>query len=353
MRAEAAGAVDHHGLAGDHRRQQRGDLLRAVLQVGVADDHVVAGRGLRGRTDRGALALVALVRNDPQPSVVEPLQQGERAVGAAVVDSDQLDLAGVLDIENPLDRHDQGRRLVVDRHQDGQLHVSPPFRKNVHHTLVRQSVTQAADSAGRAGKGMHVAGRTLAQGTITRGTTNPNRLRRVDRWLAGPCARTLAAATDPLVVDLGYGASPVTTLELGERLRTVRADVEVVGIEIDPVRVRDAQPYTVPGVSFRHGGFELPVDGRRAHPRAGHERAAAVPRERCRRRLGRSVPPARAGRLGGRGHVRRARPARDLGHAGRRRTSYAHARGPARLFAATVRPGRETAQGADPPQRSR
>lgn len=109
---------------------------------------------------------------------------------------------------------------------------------------------------------MHVAGRTLAQGTITRGTTNPNRLRRVDRWLAGPCARTLAAAADPLVVDLGYGASPVTTLELAERLRTVRADVEVVGIEIDPVRVRDAQHYAAPGVSFRHGGFELPLDGR-------------------------------------------------------------------------------------------
>jgi hypothetical protein len=104
---------------------------------------------------------------------------------------------------------------------------------------------------------------TPAQGVITRGTTNPNRLRRVDRWLAGPCARTLVESADPLVVDLGYGASPVTTLELAERLRRVRPDVEVVGIEIDHARVRDAQPYVTPGVSFRHGGFELPLGGRR------------------------------------------------------------------------------------------
>ena len=104
---------------------------------------------------------------------------------------------------------------------------------------------------------------TPAQGVITRGTTNPNRLRRVDRWLAGPCAGSLRDAADPLVVDLGYGASPVTTLELASRLRRVRADVEVVGVEIDPTRVREAQPYTEQRVSFRHGGFELPLDGRR------------------------------------------------------------------------------------------
>ena len=40
-------------------------------------------------------------------------------------------------------------------------------------------------------------------GNITRGTTNPNRMRRVDRWLNGPQARRLRMAEDPLVVDLG------------------------------------------------------------------------------------------------------------------------------------------------------
>ena len=74
------------------------------------------------------------------------------------------------------------------------------------------------------------------QGTVTRGTTNPNRLRRVDRWLAGPQAWRLKAAEDPLVIDLGYGAAPVTAVELHTRLRTVRADAEVIGIEIEPTR---------------------------------------------------------------------------------------------------------------------
>ncbi|BEP12693.1 hypothetical protein acdb102_10040 [Acidothermaceae bacterium B102] len=102
----------------------------------------------------------------------------------------------------------------------------------------------------------------MPQGVITRGTTNPNRLRRVDRWLAGPCGKALRGAANPLVVDLGYGASPVTTLELATRLRVIRPDVEVVGIEIDPVRVRAAQAFAGDRVSFRLGGFELPLDGR-------------------------------------------------------------------------------------------
>ena len=100
------------------------------------------------------------------------------------------------------------------------------------------------------------------EGRITRGTTGVNRLRRVDRWIAAlPALRT---ADDPLVVDLGYGASATTSNELHERLSAVRADVEVLGIEIDPERVRVASAAARPGVSFRLGGFEVPTDaGRR------------------------------------------------------------------------------------------
>ena len=72
-------------------------------------------------------------------------------------------------------------------------------------------------------------------GNITRGTTNPNRLRRVDRWIS--TLPVLRHTKDPLVVDLGFGASAVTTVELRERLLHVRPDVEVVGLEIDPARV--------------------------------------------------------------------------------------------------------------------
>jgi hypothetical protein len=101
-------------------------------------------------------------------------------------------------------------------------------------------------------------------GTVTRGTTNPNRLRRIDRWLTAVDGRRLRRAADPLVVDLGYGASPVTTLELFDRLRAVRPDVEVVGLEIDPARVAAAQGFAGDGLSFAVGGFELPLpDGRR------------------------------------------------------------------------------------------
>ena len=103
-----------------------------------------------------------------------------------------------------------------------------------------------------------------AQGIVTRGTTNPNRLRRVDRWLAGTQARRLRRAADPVVVDLGYGATPVTVVELLHRLSRVRADVEVIGVEIDPDRVRAAAALSGAGLSFLAGGFELPLpDGRR------------------------------------------------------------------------------------------
>jgi hypothetical protein len=93
-------------------------------------------------------------------------------------------------------------------------------------------------------------------GSITRGTTGINRLRRSDRWLIhhGPARALLTSAADPLVVDLGYGASPVTTLELAARLRAaVRPDVRVTGLEIDPARVVPDRD----GVRFARGGFEL------------------------------------------------------------------------------------------------
>jgi hypothetical protein len=92
-------------------------------------------------------------------------------------------------------------------------------------------------------------------GQLTRGTTGYNRLRRSDRWLVhSPRVRSaLVSASEPLVVDLGYGALPVTTLELAARLRLVRNDIRVVGLEIDPDRVVAARN----GVEFGLGGFEL------------------------------------------------------------------------------------------------
>ncbi len=125
---------------------------------------------------------------------------------------------------------------------------------------------------------------TKPLGRITRGTTGVNRLRRIDRWIAQ--LPVLRRAADPLVVDLGYGASDTTTVELADRLARIRRDVEVVGIEIDPERVRLANEQLaaralrlasgslrdralsersetkgpMPRVSFRLGGFEIPLD---------------------------------------------------------------------------------------------
>jgi hypothetical protein len=100
-------------------------------------------------------------------------------------------------------------------------------------------------------------------GFVTRGTTNPNRLRRIDRWLVAGVGSLLRSAADPLVVDLGFGASPVTTVELCTRLQAVRSDVEVVGLEIDAERVAAAAPFARPGLSFARGGFELSLPGDR------------------------------------------------------------------------------------------
>ncbi|ALC22357.1 class I SAM-dependent methyltransferase [Streptomyces pristinaespiralis] len=108
-------------------------------------------------------------------------------------------------------------------------------------------------------------------GTATRGTTNPNRLRRMDRWIAhahGPALRHADPA--PVAVDLGYGAAPWTAVELLQRLRTADPRCEVVGIEIDPARVSAARPYERAGLAFRHGGFEVPTTGRPSLIRAAN-----------------------------------------------------------------------------------
>ncbi len=94
------------------------------------------------------------------------------------------------------------------------------------------------------------------QGTVTRGTTNPNRLRRVDRYIA---AQSIVRAPGCVVVDLGFGASPITAVELRERLAKKNPSVRVVGIEIERERVDRGLAVAKPGLDFMHGGFEIPL----------------------------------------------------------------------------------------------
>jgi hypothetical protein len=98
-----------------------------------------------------------------------------------------------------------------------------------------------------------------AVGAVTRGTTAPQRLRRVDTWLAARFADQLRLTDDPLVIDLGFGSSPVTTVELRSRLVAAAGPrVRVVGLEIDPDRVAAARPAAdPPSLRFLRGGFEL------------------------------------------------------------------------------------------------
>lgn len=94
-------------------------------------------------------------------------------------------------------------------------------------------------------------------GTITRGTTNPNRLRRIDRYIAA--LPLLRQTPTPIVVDLGFGASPITAVELLSRLRKINANTHVVGIEIDRERVERGLAVATSNLHFTHGGFETPL----------------------------------------------------------------------------------------------
>lgn len=72
--------------------------------------------------------------------------------------------------------------------------------------------------------------------------------------------QALVHTPNPVVVDLGYGRTPITTLELAHRLHVVRTDIRFVGLEIEPERVQAAQAATSQldlNVEFRVGGFEL------------------------------------------------------------------------------------------------
>jgi hypothetical protein len=95
-------------------------------------------------------------------------------------------------------------------------------------------------------------------GQITRGKTAPHRLRQSDTFLA-VAYPTLVRNAQGLYIDLGYGAYPVTTLETFQRLRRLNPSLSILGVEIDPARVAEAQPFSQPGLAFRFGGFNLPL----------------------------------------------------------------------------------------------
>lgn len=108
-------------------------------------------------------------------------------------------------------------------------------------------------------------------GHATRGTTNPNRMRRVNRWMTGPQAWRLrpgVTGAPPIAVDLGYGASPGTAVEFFDSVRSVSPLAQVFGIEIEPERVARGIALHLQGLDFRLGGFEIPIEQRASVIRA-------------------------------------------------------------------------------------
>src|SRR5262249_43736578 len=106
--------------------EQLQDVVGGVLQVGVEDEHVVAGgQGRRGPHGR-ALAAVDRVLGDHHARVIDAGQDLAGVVDAAVVDNDNLDITRITDVEEPFDGDANGCRLVVGGHQDRQLQPFVP-----------------------------------------------------------------------------------------------------------------------------------------------------------------------------------------------------------------------------------
>jgi len=96
-------------------------------------------------------------------------------------------------------------------------------------------------------------------GQITRGKTAPNRLRRVDAFLAAYDSGLLTQKNGAFYVDLGYGSRPTTTLESAARLRQLHPELPVLGVEIEPERVARGKAFADHNTFFRLGGFNLPL----------------------------------------------------------------------------------------------
>ena len=101
------------------------------------------------------------------------------------------------------------------------------------------------------------------QGQVTRGKTARNRLRRSDIFMLLNEGRLIrmrdGAGARSFYVDLGYGFEPFTTLESAERFRVQNPALPVLGVEIDPERVKMGKPFEDENTFFRLGGFNLPL----------------------------------------------------------------------------------------------
>ena len=93
-----------------------------------------------------------------------------------------------------------------------------------------------------------------------RARTRAGRLAALDAWVVRDEQKPLAPALSPwgegaMAIDVGFGDSATTTLELARAVRAVNPDLRIVGVDRDASRVASAQTSVEPGVSFVAGGF--------------------------------------------------------------------------------------------------
>jgi hypothetical protein len=84
-------------------------------------------------------------------------------------------------------------------------------------------------------------------------------LRPLDERVKRAETALLCSPSPVLVVDVGLGDDPATTLEMAETLQALQPSLLCIGVDSDPERVERARGRSQPGVEFRQGGFALPL----------------------------------------------------------------------------------------------
>ncbi len=104
-----------------------------------------------------------------------------------------------------------------------------------------------------------------ARARVTRGKTAQGRLRSLDVFLREREPHLLSAKR-PLIVDVGLGYAPHTTLDSARYLGARARELRVIGVDIDAARVAAARRFVRESalerraaLEFRCGGFDLPL----------------------------------------------------------------------------------------------
>jgi len=104
----------------------------------------------------------------------------------------------------------------------------------------------------------------MAPARSPRGRTAPGRLRALDEYLllaeSELLGRRDGAFASAVVVDVGVGEHPWTTLELADALSAMPTPQRVIGVDISARRLEAARRLCEGRVELRRGGLSLPLE---------------------------------------------------------------------------------------------